>query len=309
MKNLFKLYMMLPGLLFAASCSDDWTPGPEAEDTMGVYFEVQPSYSYMVQPDDNHLLAIPVGRLDGTQAATIPLKTISCPEGVVVPSNVTFAAGSTQALVTIDVTGMAVKTSGKVELSIDPAYTNIYAAGTSSLTLDIQMTGAWLPVADKVEVSYEDDAYRNVYPVQTSQIFWLDGTDQFKLENFCYSGLDLYFRVKDQNEHQTKGYSEVIPYKNAISYAEVFDEDDEYDMWVLYDTDKEELPSWTPPGAPASVDFIAFYSGVDYAYISFTNGYGGFLGDAEYTDGTWAFLYISLTFKPNFNPFDQIGAE
>lgn len=307
MKNLFKSYTLISGLLLVSACSsDDWNPGPEVEATMGVYFDTQSEYSYLIEPEDNHQLELTLGRIDAEKEVTVPFTIVSCPESVVAPQSVTFQAGSHEASVILDVTGMPEKTSGVVELQIDPAYTYTYAAGTSSLHLDIQMTGAWIPVSDGVTIRYEDSDYNNIWPVQSTQILYLDGTDRFKIVDFLYSGLDLYFNVKDKDEHQTSGSSEIVPYKNSISYEEVFDEDDDYDMWVFYDTDKQELPTWTPPGAPSPVDFVSFYSGKSYEAISFKTGTGKFLADLEYTNGSWKFLYITIEFKPKFNPFDVI---
>lgn len=306
MKNLFKSYILISGVFMLTGCSDEWQPGPEVESTMGVYFGTQSAYSYVIEPDDSHLLEMTLGRMDYDKEATVPLTLVASPEGVKVPPSVTFAAGSKTASITVDVTDMQEKTNGVVELAIDPAYTNIYAAGTSSLHLDIQMTGGWIPVADKVTIRYEDQNFNNVLPVQTTQILQLDGTDKFKIVDFLYSGLDLYFNVADIDEHQTSGSSEIVPYKNAISYSEIFDDDDIYDMWVFYDTANEELPSWTPPGATCPVDFVSFYSGKSYESISFKTGSGKFLADLEFTDESWTFLYITISFKPNFNPFDSL---
>lgn len=300
--------MLIAGVAFLTACSDEWQPGPEAESTMGVYFGTQAEYSYLIEPDDNHLLELTLGRMESDKEATVPLTTLACPEGVVAPASVTFEAGSSTATVVVDVTNMPEKTSGTVELRIDPAYANIYAAGTSTLQLDIQMTGAWIPVADKLTMYYEDQQYNTILPTQTTQLLQLDGTYKFKIEDFFYSGLDLYFTFTEDEiaDHQATGSAMFDPYKNYIPFDEYFDEEDEYNQWLLYDTDKQELPSWTPPGASYPVDYIAFYAQKkSQQSINFKKGTGTMLADLEYTDGSWTYAYVTMEFKPNYNPLAE----
>ena len=307
-KKGYTILGLMAGLILLPACKDEWEAGPEVPSTMGVYFGLQTEYSYLIEPDDNHLLEINLGRADSENEATIPLTAVSCPDGVDVPQSVTFAAGSTTAKAVVDVTNMPEKTNGVVELQIDPSYTNIYAAGTSSLRLNIQMTGAWIPVADKLTLYYEDQQYKSVLTTQTTDLLQLDGTLQFKITDFMYSGLDLYFTFTEEEiaEHQSTGSCMFDPYKNYIPFEEYFDEEDEYSQWLLYDTEKQELPSWTPEGASCPVDFVAFYAQKkSQQNINFKKGTGAMLGDLEYTDGSFTYVYVTMEFEPKYNPFDE----
>lgn len=310
-RNRYKFIGLLPVVALLAACDDDkWTAGPEVEANMGVYFGSQSAYSYEIEPDDSHLLELKLSRMDDASAVSVPLTVVSCPEGVVVPQSVSFEAGSRDASVFVDVTNMAEKSSGAVEIKLDPAYTNVYAAGTSSIRLDVLMTGGWIPVCDELDVRYEDLNFNSIMPRQATQLLQLDGTYKFKIVDFMYSGLDLYFNVADISEHQTSGSSEIVPYKNTISFTEVFpDEEDQYNMWVFYDTDKQEVPVWTPPGTDLAVATTEFYSGKTYQQISFSKGTGKFRGTVDYEDDSWSYLYIDFTFKPNFDPFADWSPE
>lgn len=311
MKNKYKILGLIPVVALLAACDDDkWEAGPAVEANMGVYFSGQSAYSYEIEPDDSHLLELKLARIDGSAAVSVPLEVVACPEGVVVPQSVSFEAGSKTASVYVDVTNMAEKSSGAIEIELDPAYTNVYAAGTSSIRLDVLMTGGWIPVCDELDVRYEDLSFSSVMPRQTTQLLQLDGTYKFKIVNFMYSGLDLYFNVEDIVEHQTSGSSQIIPYKNTVPFTEIFpDDDDEYNMWIFYDTDKQELPHWTPPATDKEVDFAEFYSGKTYQQISFSKGTGKFRGTVDYMDESWNYLYIDFTFKPNFDPFADWSPE
>lgn len=311
MKNKYKIIGLLPAVVLLSACDDDkWEAGPEVEANMGVYFSSQSAYSYEIEPDDSHLLELKLARINDSVAMSVPLTVVSCPEGVTVPQSVSFEAGSRTASFFVDVTNMAEKSSGAVEIKLDQAYTNVYAAGTSSIRLDVLMTGGWIPVCDELNVRYEDLSFNSVMPKQTTQLLQLDGTYKFKIVDFMYSGLDLYFNVADISEHQTSGSSEIVPYKNTISFTEVFpDEEDEYNMWVFYDTDKQEVPVWTPPGSDLAVATTEFYSGKTYQQISFSKGTGKFRGTVDYEDDSWSYLYIDFTFKPNFDPFADWSPE
>lgn len=298
MKHLFKSYILLIGLAMMASCSDDkWEPGAPNAENMGVYFDKQSAYTYMIEPDDSHLINLTFRRADSSMEAIVPLQTISCPEGVVLPQSVTFAAGSATAVAVADLTNMPTKTSGTIEIKIDPAYSTVYAAGTSTLALNITMSGGWIDIAPDVTLSY----YDNNFPSQSTKIQQLDGTNRFKLCNFMNSGLDVYFTV----DGDTAEYAEFLPYKNSISYEELYGED-EYGMWCFYDTDKEELPQWVPSGNGPDITLAAFYGGANYSYIGFDYGYGCLSGTLDFADDSWCYVDVVITFTP-VNPFEQLG--
>lgn len=305
MKHLFKSYIVAAGVLMLASCSDDkWEPGPQTGDTMGVYFGVQSDYNLIIEPDDNHLIELTLERLDSEKEAVVPLETVSCPEGAVIPGSATFAAGSKTTTVIADLTNVPAKTSGLLEIKVDPAYATLYGAGTSNLRMNVTMTGAWIPVGKDVKVYYDNGSEYDIYDEQHPELLMLEGTDRFKLTNFMYSGLDLLFRVGDKAEHESTGYAEIVPYKNFIDYEEVFGSAD-YAMWLLYDSANDTLPMWTPKGSNKEIEDCVFYGGSDYCYIGMNYGYGEMCGYVDYTDGSWEYVYVSIWFTSLFNPFAE----
>lgn len=305
MKHLFKSYILAAGVLMLASCSDDkWEPGPQSGDTMGVYFGVQSDYNLLIEPDDNHLIELTLERLDSEKEAVVPLKVVSCPEGAVLPESATFAAGSKTTTVIADFTNVPAKTSGLLQIQVDPAYATLYGAGTSDLRMKVTMTGDWIPLSEKVTVYYDGGSTYDIYDGQTTKIMMLEGTDRFKILDFMYSGLDLPFQIGDKAEHESTGYAEIVPYKNFISYEELYGSDD-YGMWLFYDTDKEELPIWTPKGSSKTIEECIFYTGSDYCYIGLNYGYGMMTAEVDYTDGSWEYVYLTIQFKPLFDPFAE----
>lgn len=300
MKFKFKPYILIGATLLTVSCSDkeDWTPGEQENKTIGVYFDEMENYSYIIEPDDSRLITINLGRVDSESAATVPIKALKCPEGVVIPQSVSFEAGQQNASFDIDVSPIPLKSAEKIVLQIDPAYSSLYAAGTSMLTLDVNLTGGWVLLADNVSVTY--DGTTN-YPAETTQIYALDGANHFKIPNFMNSGIDLLFEVSDT----TSDYPDLLPYSNAQWYAQLFPGDnDDYKCWYLYDSKNEEYPNWSPDGSAPLIDYAMFY-GNGYSYIGLNEGYGSLYVSLDFMDGTsgWSFIYLS--FQPLFNPFEE----
>lgn len=299
--------MTAAALLTLGACSSDdaWLPGDPDSSTMGVFFKGLEKYDVTVEVDDSHVFDVEVNRLDATDAATVPLNVISCPEGVIVPDAVDFAAGETSATFEIDVTEMPTKSSGTVALQIDPAYASMYGAGSSTLSMNVTITGGWELLSDDVKIS----CYINTsYPDLTAELYVLEGSNRFKIPDFLGSGTDLVFTMSD-----TSLTSPVIfPYTNCKYYYELWPsdyEDDEDYPWYFYDTEKAAYPAiWTPAGWPKSIEYISFYvyDGSDKgSYVSLKNGYGTMESYIEFADGTGTWEYFEFNFTTKFNPFAQ----
>lgn len=301
MKLGLKPYILLAAPLLMASCSDSdkWEPGPQENNTMGVFFRQLDKYDYSLEPDDNHIVTVNVGRIDSKEAATVPLKVLSCPEGVAIPESVSFDAGEEETSFTIDLTAMPSKTSGEVKLQIDPAYSTLYGQGSSLLEMNVTITGQWIVLADNLVLDYSKGTY--AYPDQTTELLMLEGTQRFKIPNFMNSGVDLVFTVDDP----TKSDANIIPFTNCVWYEDLYPEyDDEYECWYLYDTATQTYPMWSPDGSEPYITYAMFY-GVGYSYIMMKEGYGYFTIAADYDNGKSGWCDVVLTFDPKFDPFAE----
>lgn len=301
MKIGYKSYMLLVASLLVASCSDSdkWEPGPQENDTMGVFFRELDKYDYSLEPDDNHIVNVTVGRIDSKDAATVPLKIVSCPEGVVVPESVSFDAGEEETSFVVDLTGMPYKTSGEVKLQIDPAFSTLYGEGSSVLEMNVTITGQWIVLADNLVIDYSKGTYD--YPDQQTELLMLEGTQRFKIPDFMNSGVDFVFTVDDP----TKSDPEIVPFTNCIWYDEVFpDEDNEYECWYLYDTANQTYPVWSPDGSEPKITYAMFY-GLGYSYIMMKKGYGYFTIASDYDNGKSGWCDVVLTFDAKFDPFAE----
>ncbi len=303
MKSTYK-YLFI-GALFLTACSDsdNWEPGEPEPSNMGVFFTDLDKYDITIEADDSHVFSIGLGRIDNTEAASVPLKVVSCPEGVVVPASVEFKAGEETTSFEIDATDMPLKTKGDVILQIDPQYAAIYGAGSSQMTLKLTTTGGWELLADDVVIS----CYIANYPNVTASLYVLEGTDRFKILDFMGSGTDLVFYAADTSVKNKV----VFPFTNYKYYYELWPdsyEDDEDYPWYFYDTEKAAYPAiWTPAGWPKSIEYLTFYiyDGEDKAcYFNFNTGYGTLESYIDFADGSGAWEYFELNFTPKFNPFE-----
>lgn len=303
--KLYKSLLSVCALLILGACSSDdaWAPGDADTSTIGVFFKGLDKYDVVVEADDSHVFDVQIDRLDATDEITVPLKVISCPEGVIVPDAIDFAAGESSATFQIDVTEMAPKTSGSVVLEIDPAYASMYGAGSSVLTMNVTITGGWVLLADDVVIS----TYINSFPDLTEELYVLEGSNRYKIPDFLNSGTDLVFTLSDPSLN----YPVIWPFTNYQYYYELWPseyEDDEDYPWYFYNTEEASYPAiWTPAGWPKSVEYISFniYDGDDKGcYFGIMKGYGYMESYFEFADGTVSWEYLEFNFTPKFDPFN-----
>ena len=306
MKLLYKSLLSLSALLLMGACSDKdkWEPGRSEGDTMGVFFKDLESYDKVIEIDDPHTFTVKVDRLDATEAASVPLTVVSCPQGVVVPATVDFAAGETTATFEVDATDMPQKTSGTLSLKIDPAYATLYGAGTSEMSMKITITGGWVLFADDLNMT----AYYGRVPDQMiGDMYLLEGTTRFKIPNFLNSGVDMVFTLSDPANDDGERY--IIPTTN---YAWSDEENDIEDKaWYLYDTAAAQYPSiWTPVGATSdkSLEYLlvfTFDEGEYGSYMIMDSEYMELCTIVFYAGGSGLWEYLMFTYTPKFDPFNQ----
>lgn len=256
-KNILALLCLPALVLTAAGCSDndDWHPGPDtAAGSMGVYFG-EMSSSLVITPDDSRIIPVTIGRALADEAATVDIEVVSAPEGVVVPESVEFAKGQATAQIYIDIENMPSKSSGTVSLRLPGDVTSEYAAGTPSVSFKVTVSGAWVPVSTDVTLSTGGK-----YPEMKTSLYFLDGTNTFKLPDFFGSGLDLTFEMATPGN----GWTRINPLSNfldsKIAYKDMFGGSDVTPLesgWVLYNTKDDTYPDYfTPDGTGTPIDYF-----------------------------------------------------
>lgn len=285
--------------------SDDWQPGPDtAPDCMGVYFGETAS-SLIVGPDDSRLIPITIGRSKSDQAATVDINVVSAPEGVSVPSTVEFAANEQTKQFFIDIENMASKSSGTISLALPEDATSPYSAGTPSLSIDVTVSGAWIPVSNDVTLNTGD-----IYPEMKTKLYYLDGTNTFKLPDFFGSGLDLKFEMSTPGN----GWTNFTPTVNYIDNKTVWADKgwgEPYSAgWFLYDTATNEFPYWSPDGVTyPEIDMLEFENDGCYMQLIEDDSNSGYIvfnyAYIYYGDGSGKYVTLTYTFNTEYTPFQS----
>lgn len=305
MKPIYKSSILAAAALLLGSCSEDkWEPGPEVAETMGVYFNLLENPDILVLDDADRHATVTLSREKTDEAATVPLKIISCPEGVTAPTSVEFAAGQKTASFEVSMADMPLSTSGNLVMQIDPAYSNIYAAGTSEMNMKITVSAGWILLADDVVLNhyYENNTY--MFPEQTTSLYALDGANRFKITDFLNSGLDFVFTVPSPNDT----YPYIVPTTNCVFYEDL-DYDDDYHSWYFYDTATASYPVWSIDGSDLFVEYMtidSYEDGYQYdpeTYINILEGTGTISSLIDFSNGDYKYHWIVLSFTPKFNPF------
>lgn len=303
LKYLSSAFLMAAMMISSCSDSNKWEPGVPEGETMGVYFKNLDNYDILILDDEDRSATIRLGRVESDAEAIVPLKVLSCPEGVTVPESVRFEAGSESASFTIDMKDMPLSSTGMVTVQIDPAYSSQYAAGTSVMNLKVTVSGGWQVIADDLILDYTENTYQ--YPQQHLELYILDGTKRFKIPNLMYSGIDFIFTVDDPEASRPL----IVPYTNCKWFAELFPTtEDTYHCWYFYDTATATYPEWSPDGvSPAIVDlmFYGYDDSSTYSYINFKSGYGYLSSATTYDNGKYGYGDLELYFTPKYNPFAE----
>lgn len=289
----------------ATGCSDDnWKPGPDINpDNISVYFDEMSSYNIVVEPDDSRLIPVTIGRANADNAVTVPIVTVECPEGAIVPENVDFAVGQHTATFYVDIENMPSKSRGDIVLKLPEDMTSPYGAGATDLSFKVTISGAWIPVADNVTLNTG-----GTYPDMTTKLYYLDGTNNFKLPDFLGSGLDLIFVMDTPGN----GNTHIKPIKNFmdanLAYPDFGWGAYPYgNGWFLYDEAAAEYPYWSPDGVTFPeiylIEFEDAYSYIQLITDSDNNGYISLEPYIYFADGTGKFITMSYTFKTIFSPY------
>lgn len=290
-------------MIFAAGCSgsDDWTPGPEdTECGVSAYFPLPSKTSYVFDSEanpDEMTIEVTVSRTNTEEAASVPLSLVSDAEGFSIPANVNFEAGQASSSFLLDCSAIPNGKELAVTITLDPSQTNIYGSGMDELTLSV-IKAQWILISDNVCYNFQ-----YVYPKIMSNMYHLEGTTQFKLENFFGSGLDIIFNSP------TKDISAFIPLNNALVIDEALKE------WELYDEANDLYPEWYPGGDTSNpmVTYLYVYGVGEYydytygdMYYNSSTGYGYMYMSfyLETDDGNWTFCDPYIDFNLKYNPFE-----
>ena len=236
MKNIkYILFTASAGLcLTLASCSEDkYEPGPEpANDCMEAYFLSSNSSEYILGSESTSV-TLEVGRLKADNAASIPVIVEAKDEAFKVPSTVEFQAGEATAELTVTFEGIEIQKEKKFTIRLADEYVNPYTVHDGSDVFSATvLVSSWKKVVSNAQFWFS-----SILKVSTfSDIYWLEGLNRFRIENFLGTGIDLSYTIlnpdfKADDLNTWQGEFSPLDY-----YAEE-PSDDGLKYWSLRDAD------------------------------------------------------------------------
>lgn len=296
MKHILYSFIALCTALGFTACddeNDDWTPGEaESADSPGVFFSADNAYSFEFESGmGDEIIELHLQRLNSTNAVTVPLTSTVDNSNIKVPASVEFAAGQTDATISINCNGVPEREKLKFSISIPDEYKTLYGQGTDSFEGTVAVV-AWVTIDPEVKFTYYDSNNKRVYDPSYSEWQLLEGSSKMKLTNFMNSGKDLMFTLDSTQTGCSTTYIGVNPIYNYYYDAAGAD----YDCWYFYDTENDKMPdAWTMVnGEP--IAFCYLYSD-GYSYFNLDDSYGCFTAYFSATGDDWTWVYVWFYFN------------
>lgn len=253
-----------------SSCSsdDDYTPGPQTvEGAVAAYFDSSNSSTFIMTPSDESI-ELTVSRRDTTAAADVPIKMVSGDSATIkVPSKLSFAAGEKTKTLAITTKGLVNKTQYKFTLNIGEAAADHYSKldGTTSYSGNI-VVSQW--VKEKANLDFYYDGHQEL-PANQSDLYHLEGFNQFYLTNFMGTGQPMYFTISSdtlQVDEPDTWTGELVPMegKGATTY--------DYSTYKLNyvvagtAANGDYIYNWTHDGV--NIEYFDWYGGYNYSTYS-----------------------------------------
>ena len=280
-----------------SGCKEDsYQPGPEtAAGTISAYFTSGNEANVIITPEEyaeSNVLSLTVRRKIADAAASVPVVITYKDDKFDVPATVDFAAGEAETTLDITMNDLELKKKYAYSIRLDDSYVDHYSIcdGSDVFTGSV-LISRWLKVVEDGMFYYGD----KVFPSTYSDIYWLDGQDNFYIENFLGSRINLGFRIK----HLDKNGTDVFSPGDTTTWNGIFEPTDHYlndptggsYWWLMSDVTNEEYAYWTPEGSDLGVNYINFYrdDANEYAMIYIA---GKKEDDKDWSYGGWLTPYI-----------------
>lgn len=297
MKTYLYASLALLGLtLSACERSGRYEPGPEpASDSIEAFFLSSNPSEYILGTDATSI-TLEVGRMKSDFAASVPVTVEFQDASFEIPATVEFAAGEATAEFTINFRDMPTKVEQQFIVRIAGDNANPYAIHDGSeLYSGKVLVSEWKKVVSGALFWFSTILQAQV----TSDIYWLDGFNRFRIENFLGTGFDLSYSINNSEFDPEDISTWTGEFSPLDHYAEEATDDD-YKYWSLRDASGNYF-EWTPDGAPDAVTGLFVYRTDYYSAITMD---GSTSPDAYFTtymntasgkyDG-WEYIYAYWT--------------
>lgn len=300
---IYTLLAVLVSTAFAA-CSDDdnfeWTK-PVSGDNPGVYFAASNSASELLTPEeyDNHqTFSLTLKRANTKGDLKVPVIVDKADPAFKIPESAEFKDGESETQIEIGCPNLEFLKTYRfiIHLPEDMANPYVKTDGSYIFNYDI-MVARWIKVVDQAQFVWGKSEFGST----NSDIYWLEGQNVFRIENWLGSGVDMQFAIVAQDKENTSVYTtdafnpnDRSTWHGTIQPVKKFlmNSDGEY-WWFMRDVENEEYAAWYPDGEDKlGISYVNFYYDItseDYASIDMrgsTSSFALYLTPyIYYTDG------------------------
>ncbi len=296
----------------ACSDSDSYErAGKVAEGTATAYFASSNTASEVLTPAeyaDHQSFKLTVKRNNTAGDVSVPVVVDYADAVFTIPSAAVFKDGEAETAIEVGCPNLEQRKTYKFSIHLAEESTNPYLATEGSPVFNYSiLVASWVKVVSRAQMVWDKTEFASSY----SDIYWLEGQNRFRIENFLGSGIDLQFSIvaKDSETGEYKAdafnandrstwHGAFVPYDHCMSdpYGGSY-------WYFMSNAETEEYASWYPDGEDhLGIEYINFYdspTSEDYASVDLrgsTTSYAAFLIPyVYYTDGTesgYTYLYM-----------------
>ncbi len=252
-----------------ASCSDDddYSAGkPTQAGAVGAYFDSSNTTSFVLTPEDE-TIGLTVSRTKTDTACVVPISMVSGDvEAIQVPESLSFAAGDSVQTLTIGINGLTKKKTYNFKLAIGESAADHYSATQNGTTVysGSVIVSQWKQLKDNVKFYY----YMNdKLPENTSELWQLDGVNNFYFTNFMGSGESMYFSISGgsgMNLDDMKTLTgEIVPFNGKGAATFDYSTYKMHYVWLGLDENGYDIYNWSV--GDTNISSFGWYGGYDYA--------------------------------------------
>ncbi len=268
---IYTLLALMVAAVFTA-CSDndkyEWA-GKVAEGNPGAYFAASNVASELLTTDEyaNHQkFNLTVKRANSKGSLSVPIIVDQADNVFTIPSTAEFKDGETETQVEIGCPNLETKKKYKFKIHLAEDMTDPYTQTNGSPVFNYDVLVAnWVKVVDQAQFVWA----KSEFSTTKSAIYWLDGQNRFRIENWLGSGIDWQFQIVAQDKVDNSKFSldnfnandrstwhgALQPYNHSLMdpYGGSY-------WWFMYDVDNEEYASWYPDGEDnLGIYYVNFY--------------------------------------------------
>lgn len=267
------LYMFVAVFVAAAftACSDDdnfeWAK-KVSPDNPGVYFASSNEATATLTPEEyaqSQSFTLTLKRLNNKGELTVPIIVDKADKVFTIPATATFQDGANETTLEIKYPGMEMLHTYTLIIHVDEAYTNPYVAtdGMASFKYEASLI-RWVKLTEGV-FKWNKGEFADT----RSEIYWLEGKNRFRINNFLNSGINWEFSIlaadpMDASMHDAANFNPndrstwhgiPSPYNHWAA-----DPAGKTCWFLMQDADNGIYAQWYPDGEEfVGIDFVNFW--------------------------------------------------